>query len=96
MQKWLIEENPTWLCKECTKEYSGIFLTLECTWLEKDDSRTITCDDCGCTEGLAGRFGRSRRFIRRVTSLKSGVFEVVTGLLIRPFCRSQASRRRAL
>lgn len=71
MQRWQIGNKTMQLCDRCTKDYSGLIISLNATWMGKVAEKNCHCDDCGCTDRVAKLYGKSRRVINPLFSIKN-------------------------
>lgn len=60
MQKWQINGTVQWLCEECAKANSHVFLLYQHQWLGKEEDLAASCDCCRCRDVTVARLGRMR------------------------------------
>jgi len=60
MQKWQINGTVQWLCEECAKANSHVFLLYQHQWLGEEKDLAASCDCCRCKDVTVARLGKLR------------------------------------
>ncbi|MHB1015583.1 MAG: hypothetical protein ACYC2W_09940 [Desulfurivibrionaceae bacterium] len=60
MQKWQINGTVQWLCEECAKANSHVFLLYQHQWLGEENDLAASCDCCRCKDVTVARLGKMR------------------------------------
>lgn len=55
MQKWEINGDIKWLCRECARRNVEIFLVFPCKWVGEFENQALVCDCCRCNDRLVRR-----------------------------------------
>ena len=56
MLQWEIEGQIRWLCRECTRENTPVFLVSKATLLGEEENSNQRCYCCRCSDTAADRF----------------------------------------
>ena len=69
MLQWEIDGKVRWLCTECTRENSHIFLLHDAKFLGEEADADHVCYCCRCGDQMVNKYGGWRWFYYAVCSL---------------------------